>query len=159
MYHRQVQGFGEDSLPPPTALRIRFIAESPRWRGVGTSDSELASEGTDTSSSIGCGAIGVTESDTAGALAAGAGAGPETIARDWSAAAKPEDAGAAMAGGGVVVLGCAPSVCRAAGAGRAGAARETALAELFGSTGGSAGRSATAGIGVSAVGEYAARAA
>src|SRR6476469_10423133 len=47
MYHRQVQGFGEDSLPPPTALRIRFIAESPRWRGVGTSDSELASEGND----------------------------------------------------------------------------------------------------------------
>ena len=95
MSHTADQGRGGGSFPPETARRIRFIAESPRCFGVGTRDSEPASEGTDRSTATGAGAIGFTESCGAADL----GAGVVTIARGSSAGAKPDDAGAGGADG------------------------------------------------------------
>ena len=97
------------SLPPFTARRIRFIAESGFPPGVPTAGTPPGRAGTSMRMSAGAGAIraglGVESAlGAAGAVLTPAFAGrfggvPETIARGSSAAAKPEEAGAGGAAG------------------------------------------------------------
>ena len=79
------------SFLPLTALNMRFIAESPFWRGGLTSESATWRSGTATCMSI-AGAIVALESVAASDLDASLGA-VATMARDSSAGAKPDEAG------------------------------------------------------------------
>jgi hypothetical protein len=130
------------SLPPFTARRIRFMAESLFERGWATRESPLGNAGTSICISAGAGAIGPDapfESAADGADDGSAarpgrmGAGPVAIARGSRAAAKPDEAGAV----GVITAGRSDD----------GFVR-TALGAVGGASSGSAGRSATAAAGV-----------